>query len=225
MITWVSAFLDLPAASWERGVAFWTAVTGTAPSPARGSYGEFATLLPGDGEPFLRVQRTEAARPGIHLDLHLEDGGFAVRSSPGGFAFCVNTPAGGSRPGPVEHGGHASLVDQVCLDIPPGSYDEECAFWAETTGWELAPTSVPYLRQLVRPAGQPLRILLQRRDEGDPPVTAHLDLAATDRASEVARHLCLGAQPDGEGARWTRLRDPVGMLYCVTDRDPVTGML
>lgn len=221
----MSAFLDLPAASWERGVAFWTAVTATSLSPTRGPYDEFATLVPGDGEPFLRVQRIGSERPGVHLDLHRPGGAFAVRTSPGGFTFCENTPAGGSRPAPVDHGGHASLVDQVCLDIPPAGYDEECAFWAATTGWELAPTSAPSMRQLVRPTGQPLRILLQRRDEGDPPVTAHLDLAATDREAEVARHLALGAEVDGGGARWTRMRDPGGMLYCVTDRDPTTGLL
>lgn len=224
-VAWVTAFLDLPSGAWDRGVAFWCAVTRTSLSATRGSYDEFATLVPPDGEPFLRVQRTGGDRPGIHLDLHLAGGSFAVRRSPGGFAYCVNAPAGGERPDPVDWGGHTSLVDQVCLDIPPSAYDEECAFWAEITGWELAPTSAPYMRQLVRPEGMPFRILLQRRDEGEPPVTAHLDLASTDRGAEVARHVALGAEVDGGGARWTRLRDPNGMLYCVTDRDPVTGLL
>ena len=81
------------------------------------------------------------------------------------------------------------------------------------------------MKQLIRPTGMPLRVLLQRRDEGDGPVTAHFDLATTDREAEVARHLALGAVVDGGGPRWTRLRDPAGMLYCVTDRDPVTGLL
>jgi hypothetical protein len=224
--TWITAFLDLPAASFEDGVAFWVAVTGCTVSASRGETDEFATLLPPAGEPFLRVQRIGSAVPGVHLDLHAPDGSWEVRTSPGGFAFCANTVAGGDRPEPLRWpGGHTSLVDQVCLDIAPGQYDEECAFWAAQTGWELAPTSAPYMRQLVRPAGMPLRVLLQRRDEGTGPVTAHLDLATTDREAEVARHLALGASIDGGGPRWTRLRDPAGALYCVTDRDPVTGLL
>ena len=224
--TWITAFLDFPAPVREPGTAFWLAVTATEPSPERGAESEFVTLLPADGEAFLRVQRTGGERPGIHLDLHAAGQEWQVRTSPGGFDFCVNGSAGGPRPGPVQWpGGHSSLVDQVCLDIPPAAYDEECAFWAGLTGWELAPTSAPYMRQLVRPAGMPVRVLLQRRDEGDGPVTAHLDLASTDREAEVARHLGLGASVDGGGPRWTRLRDPAGMLYCVTDRDPLTGLL
>ena len=57
-----------------------------------------------------------------------------------------------------------SLVDQVCIDIPPARYDEECAFWAEATGWELRAGSRPEFRFLVRPEAMPLRILLQRLD-------------------------------------------------------------
>lgn len=224
--TWITAFLDLPATSYDEGLAFWSAVTRCTVSASRGEVDEFATLLPPAGEPFLRVQRIGSGMPGVHLDLHEAGGAFEVRTSPGSFAFCVNTVAGGPRPEPVLWpGGHTSLVDQVCLDIPPAGYDEECEFWAELTGWELAPTGAPYMRQLVRPAGMPLRVLLQRRDEGVGPVTAHLDLASTDRDAETARHLALGATVEFVGGRWTRLRDPVGGVYCITDRDPATGLL
>ena len=224
--TWITAFLDFPTGSWERGVRFWQDVTATGLSAARGTDGEFSTLVPPTGEPFLRVQRTSSDQPGVHLDLHGDADHWELRTSPGGFAFCLNLPLRGERPPPqVWPGGHSSLVDQVCLDIPPEGYDVECDFWAGLTGWELAPTSAPYMRQLVRPAPMPLRILLQRRDEGSGPVTAHLDIATTDRDAEVARHEALGAAVDGGGPRWTRLRDPAGMLYCVTDRDPVTGLL
>lgn len=223
--SWITAFIDLPVRSWDDGIAFWRAVTATGLSPLRGDAGEFATLLPSGGAPFLKVQRIGSDVPGIHVDLH-GDQDWQMRTSPGGFAFCLNVSAGGERPGPVAWpGGHSSLVDQVTLDIPPDEYDAECDFWAELTGWELAPTSAPYMRQLVRPAGMPLRLLLQRRDEGVGPVTAHLDIATTDREAEVARHLALGAVIDGGGPRWTRLRGPAEMLYCVTDRDPVTGLL
>ena len=80
---------------------------------------------------------------------------------------------------------------------------------------------------LVRPDGMPLRLLLQRL--GDDPrtqVTAHLDLAVGDKRTEtIAAHLALGASVVGHGARWTTLRDPAGLPYCLTDRDPATGLL
>lgn len=224
--SWITAFLDVPASRHAVSQRFWAGVTGSTLSPARGQDGEFATFLPPDGDPYLRSQRVRSGPAGVHLDLHLGDRDLEVSRSPGGLPFCLNEGDAGVRPLPrIWAGGQASLVDQVCLDIPPAAYDEECAFWAETTGWELAPTSAPYMRQLVRPDGMPLRILLQRLDDGDGPVRAHLDLATTDRAAETDRHRELGARVESTRNRWTVLRDPAGALYCITDRDPYTGLL
>jgi len=122
-------------------------------------------------------------------------------------------------------GGHASLVDQICLDIPADRYDEECVFWAELTGWEQHTGSRPEFRYLDRPAQIPLRLLLQRLDEPAGQVRAHLDLAATERAAEIARHVELGSTVLARFDRWTAMRDPVGLTYCITDRDPATGLL
>ncbi|WP_007518951.1 VOC family protein [Pseudofrankia saprophytica] len=223
---WLTAFLDFPAERFERGVAFWQAVTATTLSPSRGQTGEFATLVPGDGDAFLRVQRVGDGPARVHLDVHRAGQDFEIRRSPGGFVFCEVHKGESVRPKPVTWpGGHTSLVDQISLDIPAGRFDEECAFWAGQTGWELRDGSRPEFRVLVRPAGMPLRILLQRVDEPDGPVRAHLDLATTDRAAETGRHVALGATVVGHGPRWTVLRDPVGLPYCVTDRDPETGLL
>jgi hypothetical protein len=70
---WLSAFLDFDAASFERGVRFWRDVTGFAVSPARGADGEFATLVPPDGDDYLRVQRLADGPGRIHLDVHVPD--------------------------------------------------------------------------------------------------------------------------------------------------------
>lgn len=235
--TWLTAFLDLPAAQFERGVTFWLAVTGTTLSPVRGEGGEFATLVPADGDAFLRVQRLGDGPARVHLDVHRAGQEFAIRRSSGGFVFCEVAEGESVRPRPVawpgspagapgdQVAGHTSLVDQVCLDIPAGRFDEECAFWAGQTGWELRDGSRPEFRVLVRPAGMPLRILLQRVDDPDGPVRAHFDMATTDRDAEVRRHIGLGAALVGNGPRWTVLRDPAGLPYCVTDRDPATGLL
>lgn len=223
---WLTAFVDVAPTRYERTAAFWAAVTGATLSRSRGANGEFATFLPPDGDAYLRIQRVERGPGGVHLDLHDPDADFETFRSPGGFAFCRVWGEEDARPVPrIWAEGHTSLVDQVCLDVPPAAYDEECAFWSEQTGWELAETSAPYMRQLLRPSGIPLRILLQRLDEGEGPVRAHLDLATNDRGKETERHRLLGARVQSTHQRWTVLEDPSGTPYCITDRDPYTGLL
>lgn len=149
-------------------------------------------------------------------------GTHVVLTSPGGFVFCLVGDNGETaRPGPV--GG--AIVDQLCLDVPAPLFESEVTFWESLTGWEASGRGD--LVPLRRPEGQPLRLLLQRL--GDDPratVTAHLDLAVgRDRTAVVESHLALGARLVGHGRRWTTLLDPSGLPYCLTDRDPTTGLL
>ncbi len=223
---WVTAFLDVAADDHAATSAFWSAVTGYEVSPPRGEHGEFATLVPPDGDDFLRIQRLGSGPSRLHLDVHADDHEFAVHTSPGGLTWCTVSHPASVRPRPARWpGGHSSLVDQVCLDIPADSYDEECAYWAGLLGLPLRETRLPEFRVLERPAGQPLRVLLQRLGESDGPVRAHLDLASTDRAAETERHVALGARILAEHVWWTVLADPAGSPYCVIDRDPATGDL
>jgi len=219
--TWLTAFLDLPAAEFDEGVAFWQAVTGYALSAYRGAREEFATLLPPSGDAYLRVQQVETGSPGVHLDVHAPGQDFEVRRSPGGLAYCL--VSGEEREPPVAatwSDGNRSMVDQVCLDIPPGLYDEECAFWADLTGWELVETGTSEFRRLRRPEGQPLHVLLQRLDDPGGSVRAHLDLSADDREAEIRRHVGLGAAVERVHEGWTVMRPPAGPVYCVTGRKP-----
>ena len=71
-IRWLTIFLDFPAQDFGTGVAFWREITGSGLSPCRGTDGEFATLLPSHGDPWLRVQRVLDGPGGCHLDLHLD---------------------------------------------------------------------------------------------------------------------------------------------------------
>ncbi len=241
---WISAFLDLPTTSFDPAVRFWAGVTGYRVSAPRGRHGEFVTLVPPDGDDFLRAQRVQDGPGGLHLDLHVADPhasaegarhlgatvvadhGYVVMRSPGGFPFCFVTHAAATRPAPaLREDGTSSLVDQVCLDMPGAAYDEECAFWEAVTGQQHVNVDSPEFSRLVRRDGQPLQFLLQRLEETSGPVRAHLDLAADDRAGEVGRHVRLGARLEAEHSRWTVLRDPAGAPYCVTDRDPPTGLL
>jgi hypothetical protein len=240
-IRWVTAFLDTAHEHAEQVESFWSRVTGHPLSPRRGARGEFASLLPPDGDPHLKVQRVVQSAPGgLHLDLHTDDvrslaaraedlgarvshvaAGYAVCGSPGGMTFCVvGHPA--SRPAaPVRWPGGRSAVDQVCLDIPPSRWEPECRFWASLTGWELVDQDPSdEFRRLRRPPGLAIQLLLQRLDDEHAVVTAHLDLGADDYLAETGRHLVLGASEVRRTPHWVTLRDPSGRLYCVT-RHPV----
>jgi hypothetical protein len=229
----MTGFLDAPSRAAE---PFWLAVTGSTLSPRRGPGGEFATLVPPDGDAYLRVQVVGSPRPGTHLDLHvtdvpaaageavalgarviLDEGSLVVLDSPGGLAFCLVAWAGEAVVPAVP--AWRSVVDQVSLDIPVTVFEAEAGFWAELTGWPRRPANLPEFHHLKRAPGMPLRLLLQRTLSG--PAGMHVDLACDDVAAEVARHVGLGAQvvrrvPED----WTTLRDPVGREYCVTARGP-----
>jgi hypothetical protein len=226
-VRWMTGFLDTPSRVAE---PFWQAVTGSGCSARRGPDGQFATLLPPNGDAYLRLQVVGDGPARAHLDLHVADvaaqaaravalgasvvhdeGELVVLHSPAGLTFCLVTWHGEA----VRPAGGRSLVDQMCLDVPVAGFDAEADFWAALTGWQRRPGSLPEFDFLVRPDAMPLRLLLQRVG-GAPGM--HLDLACTDRAAEVAWHEQLGAQVVGVHARWTTLRDPAGRAYCVTDR-------
>ena len=239
---WITAFLDLPEADHEAGADFWSAVTGYPRSPQRGEDGQFATLVPPHGTDFLRVQRVGDAAPRIHLDLSVDDLDAAVDDavglgagvvdrpyddvtimrSPGGFVFCLVPGEVGERPAPASWpDGRTSYVDQVCLDIPPSRYDDELAFWAAVTGWRRRdPAPGSEFGRVTPGPEQPLQLLLQRLDDEQESVTAHLDWSASDHEAELAAHESAGAEVQGRFESWTVLRDPAGLTYCVTRRRP-----
>jgi hypothetical protein len=247
-VRWLTAFLDFPATplgTFDRGCGFWQAVAGSPLSPRRGRSGEFATLMPTMGDAYLRVQRTGSGAARCHLDLHVDDIQAAVEtatslgaaatnpvpslglSSPGGLPFCLVADNGAvHRPPPCSWaGGWRSLVDQLCIDIAPQSYENERAFWAALTGIERGRGSRPEFEYLAGP-GMPLRLLLQRLDnDAAAPCRAHLDLSCDNLAAEQARHEALGATILRQMPNWTTLVDPRGLAYCITRRDPSTGAL
>ena len=219
-LTWLTAFLDLPADEFDEAVAFWQGVTGYALSAYRGEREEFATLLPPAGDAYLRVQQIESGRSGVHVDVHAPGQDFEVRRSPGGMAYCLVSGGESERPAPaVWPDGNRSMVDQVCVDIPPERYDGECEFWAGLTGWELSEQNGEF-RRLRKPNGLPLNILLQRLDDPGGPVRAHLDLSADDRDAEIRRHERLGARVARAFEGWTVMDPPAGPVYCITGRKP-----
>lgn len=247
-VRWATVVLDAAAGEGAAGTAFWCAVTGSSPSGRRGERGEFTTLAPPDGDAYLRLQVLAEGPPGCHLDLHVDDvasavaravalgageptgapGAVVVLTSPGGFVFCLVAHSGETRrPLPARWpGGQRSLVDQLCLDIPASRLAPERTFWSAFTGWTLFGRR-PDFTVLDRPTGQPVRLIFQRLDAAEPgqPVSAHLDLACDDADAEAGRHMALGARVVRRMPYWVTLADPTGRLYCITRRDPDTGIL
>lgn len=245
-VRWVWIFLDTvetdAGPSWE----FWRQVTRSELSPTRGQRGEFATFLPAQGDPWVKVQAVQSGG-GVHLDLDVDDPraaaqearalgaselgviteddgreGVVIMCSPAGQVFCFTTYAGHVT---TQHrDGEPDLLDQACLDLPDDGFAVDAVFWHELTGWDLGHGAHREFSALRRPDGIPVRILMQRLDDPTRPAGAHVDLACTDRASTRARHERLGARVVTEAARWTVMEDPVGRVYCLTDRDPVTGV-
>ena len=231
-VRWLTAFIDLPADAFSSSVRFWEQVTGSTLSAARGERHEFATLLPPDGDAYLRVQRLDDEPAGCHLDVHVDDidataqrasalgaeverqlDDVIVMRSPASLAFCVvGHDAGAVRPAPVRHdGGWRTRLDQVCIDIPADTYQQECVFWSALTGWELQSGALSEFSFLVRPPGVPLRLLLQRLGEtaAGRRAGAHLDLACDDaNAAAVAQLDCHRRRGRGsdQGRRHGRVR-------------------
>jgi hypothetical protein len=235
MTSWIQIFLDTPADRFEDAVEFWAAVTGWTPSERRGEEGQFLTLVPAAGSSYVKMQAVDGPAR-VHLDLDSADRPATVERarslgattawtyhdvevmrSPGGFVFCQTLLDG--EPELVRDG--ATILDQVCLDIPTDLWDVEVAFWSDLTGREPQASGLPEFVRLVD-RGRP-RVLLQRLDETGGAVRAHPDLASADRGADTARHVGFGARVEDVREHWTVLTAPGGQVYCLTDRDPATG--
>lgn len=234
---WAWMFLDTPRADAERSWRFWSEVTGQAVADRRGESGEFATLAPLHGDPWVKLQAVDEGPGGVHVDLDVDDvhaaathaeslGAVRVGAigdevvtlrSPGGFVHCL-TPWHGEAAQDRE--GLTSILDQVCLDVPGRRWEAENAYWTALTGWPWRESDEPGYASVSRGAPMPLRLLLQTLGEEDGEVRAHVDLACSDRRADVARHVTAGARVRAEHHFWTVLEDPVGRVYCLTARPP-----
>jgi hypothetical protein len=239
---WLTAFIDYPAAEFERGRDFWTRVTDWPLSAARGEHDEFVSLVPPDGADYLRLQRLGGGGTRLHLDVHVPDPeeaafvaqqrgasltrqvgpGLVIMASPAGFEFCFVRQRREGRAQPRRWpDGHHSRVSQVCLDIPAPRYDLEIQFWADTLECRAEPSSShsEFTRILV-PETFPFEILTQRlqlsREMG-----AHVDIGTDNRRAEVARLQREGAVVRAVREDWTVLEAPGGMSFCVLDRSPI----
>lgn len=185
-IPWLTAYLDVPADRSPDAERFWLAVTRAHLSSRRGGNQEFVTLLPDEGDAYLRMQRIDEGSGGVHLDLYSPDPeglaehavslgaivthtepGFLVLTSPGGLPWCAVEHHGETTvPAPVRPAGKDTTapparVDRVVLFYPPDILDAEAAFWAAVTGWVMTPGDetpgdAPGARPSTAPVGREL---------------------------------------------------------------------
>jgi hypothetical protein len=234
---WLTAFIDFPASEFEAGTRFWLAATGYRLSDSRGEQAEFASLLPTDGDDYLRVQRLGDGPTRLHLDVHVDDPwavaeqaeaagaelvdagqhSYVVLRSPAGIVFCLVTQRLAATPAATSwDGGHDSRVDEVVFDIPADDLAAELAFWKALAGgdWWAVEGSYPFE---ARPAdGWALRLRLQPAAIARTPV-GHLHIRTADRAAEVARLVGAGAVVTAVRDGWTVMAGPGGMSLCVLE--------
>ena len=254
-IRWTQLFLDRPRERVEVAAAFWASVTDSDRSPWRDAHTFVTfepragaaylrvQAVDGGGGAHLDlevddlgaetdravglgarvVEQDVVAQDVVAQDVVEQVDGLVVLRSPAGLGFCLTPHHGASgRPPPV--GLPTTRVDQVCLDLPAAVHDLEAAFWTRLTGWERHRGRLPEFELLIPPIGMPVRLLLQRLTGGDT-AGAHVDLATTDRVATRAQHVALGARELAVHEHWTVMSDPADGLYCLTDRDPLTGSL
>lgn len=232
---WIQIFLDVPRETWGTSIDFWSGVTGWTASQARGQAGQFVTLVPPSGPGWVKLQAIDG-QPRVHLDLDAADRaaaqrlsiglgaepqwvyeGVPIMRSPGGLLFCHTVGAAGR----LDRSDPLRVLDQVCIDIPGSLWESEIAYWRDVTGRDLTKGGEPEFAFLGEDGA--VRVLLQRLEDDEGLVRAHVDFAVADRDAETRRHEELGAELVQVFDWWTVLRAPDGHVYCLTDRDPDTG--
>jgi len=240
-MSWLHAVLDVPDHLHAAAADFWARALGWPVGAPWPGHPELQSFEPGAAMAYLHLQRIDGP-PRVHLDLESDDRDGAVGTavslgaelvaerdrwttlrSPGGLPFCVLTAREHASPEPVTWpGGHRARMVQVCVDSPRSAHDREVEFWRRLLAGRWVDSGAPeFAGKWHDDAGSPLQLLFQRLDEADGPVRAHLDHGTDDLDAEVRRLVDLGAVDVAPGrGGWHVLRDPAGLLFCVTANSP-----
>ncbi len=237
---WLHVFIDVAPDVAEQSATFWSAALGWPLGEPWPGHPEFRSFSPAEGDSYIHQQVGDHG-PRIHFDLEVPERSWADRlvdlgavitgqaagwcpmQSPGGLPFCLVSREDHSRPPAQRFGDHSARLVQICVDSPAELHDPEVDFWRQATGWRWSPgNSDEFAGKLYPPAGSSAQLLFQRlgTDDAATAVRAHIDLGAENVAAEAARLVELGAEKLGPGRGWIVLRDPVGMVFCVTGNFP-----
>ena len=143
--------------------------------------------------------------------------------SPGGFVFCLVPGEVGERPAPASWpDGRTSYVDQVCLDIPPSSVRRRAGVLGGAS-----PAGGGATRRPGRSSGGSHRARSSRSScccSGSTTSRSRSPPTSTGPRPTTRPSWPLTRPPAprcrAASSRWTVLRDPAGLTYCVTRRRP-----
>lgn len=238
-IRWINLVLDVPAHAMPGALEAWQRITGCTASAPLDDPARTRTMLPAAGASWLKVRTLSGDVPRVHMELLVDDVEQATRDAlalgatvhergddavvlrdPTGLRFALaprHTDGDGVQVRDVD-----SLVDQICLDVPSNQFTDSVRFWSAFTGWPEAPGHYAEFTALQRPDDIPVRIAFQRVGMGE--ATGHPDVAARRGLLTRREHEAIGAVVDQVRERWTVMVGPSGMRYCITERNPVTGL-
>jgi hypothetical protein len=231
--------IDIPPDHAGTSRRFWADVLGWPEGETWSGQPSLRSFEPPDGDAYVHQQVGDHG-PRIHLDLEVADvaretkrlrglgavvgdrtSQWQVLESPGGLPFCLLECRPRTQPGPVGWAGHRSRLVQVCIDSPPDRHNVEVRFWRAATQGRWASGDTPEFAGKLYPADGPVQLLLQRLGpETSGPTRAHIDIGTDDIDAEVARAVGLGAERLWPGGGWYALRDPTGLVFCVTGNSP-----
>ena len=135
-------------------------------------------------------------------------------------AVLPSGPAEHVRPPAPRFVGHRSRLVQICIDSPPTSHDRGGVLAGRDRLAVARRRPRQFAGKLRPPTGSSVTPLPAARSDDRGPPYEPLDLGADDVEVESARLVELGAARLGPGRGWIVLRDPVGMVFCVTDNSP-----
>ncbi len=237
------AVIDVPAELVAPAAAFWSQALGWRAGSTWPGHPELRSFEPVGGHAYVHLQQIGGPAR-THIDVEVTDlgrerrrlvelgatvgqaqDGWQPMASPGALPFCLVEASEHVAPAAVEWpDGHRTRLVQVCIDSPPGLHESEVEFWRAALGWRWVGSDSPeFAGKLHDDQGSPLQLLFQRLDADGGPVRAHLDLGSNQIEAEVQRLVALGAVRLWSGDGWVALRDPVGMVFCVTGNSPDPG--
>jgi predicted enzyme related to lactoylglutathione lyase len=110
---------------------------------------------------------------------------------------------------------HRSALRKIVIDVAGSDADHarELAFWEAATGQTLTRLERHPEYHGAELPGRGIGLLVQRLGRG--PNRVHVDIHTDDVEAEVERLAGLGAQRVESLARWSVMRDPAGLLFCV----------
>ena len=216
---WLSAFLDLPADRYDAGVGFWEDVTGFQRSRAAGRARRVRDAGPAGRRrlpagpaarrrarrgPPRPARRRPRARPRTSVAGHgAERRGRRRRLPHPHLARRLHVLPGqppGRRPARRPRSGPTATRRTSTRSASTSRRAGTTPSWTSGRADRLAAPR-PEAGLGVRPAHPgrdlPLQLLLQRLDDEQDAVTAHLDWAATDHEAELAAHVAAGAEVVG----------------------------